>query len=365
MKYRIPIIILGVCLFMALSCNTKSNKKTEQLDTTEHQNITQKIDGPPGMKWIPNGNFTIGALMNDPEARIDEKPSHKVSMSGFWMDTTEVTNAQFKDFIKATGYVTTAEKKPDWNELKKQLPPDTPKPHDSILVAGAMVFTPIDTDNLFDWSQWWKWIKGASWKNPQGLQSSIENKDNHPVVQISWEDAKAYLDWAGKRFPTNAEWEYAARGGHDNRLYPWGDDGNISKYGNTWQGTFPHYNDLKDGYYTTSPVGNYQPNDFGLYDMAGNVWEWTSDWYNVNYYRQNAQKEITKNPGGADTPFDPNLPYTPQKILRGGSFLCHSSYCSSYRSSAIMHSSPDSSQDHVGFRGVMSQEQWEILKSKK
>ncbi len=358
-------LVLSIVLLFCISCNQKK-QTTKAIKIKESKNNETEIpkDGPPGMVWITGDQFTMGALENDPYARADEKPAHEVKISGFWMDINEVKNSEFRKFIEATGYVTTAEKKPNWEELKKQVPPGTPKPHDSMLVAASMVFTPVDTDNLFDWSQWWSWVKGANWKHPQGPKSSIEGKDDHPVVQVSWDDAQAYLQWAGKRLPTDAEWEFAARGGLQDKLYPWGNDTAISTYGNTWQGTFPLYNSLKDGYFTTAPVRTYEPNGYGLYDMAGNVWEWTSDWYNVTYYKESADQGVIKDPKGADQPFDPRQPYTPQRIQRGGSFLCNSSYCSSYRSSARMHSSQDTSQDHVGFRGVMTQEQWEVLKNK-
>ncbi|MEW7278728.1 formylglycine-generating enzyme family protein [Aquimarina sp. 2201CG1-2-11] len=348
-----------------LICFSCSQKKQESKNTeTTSPETSSSNDTPPGMVWIPESQFTMGALANDPYARVDEKPAHEVKVSGFWMDATEVTNADFRKFVEATGYITTAERKPDWEELKKQLPPGTPKPHDSLLVAASMVFTPVDTKNLFDWSQWWSWVEGANWKHPQGPESSINEKDTHPVVQISWDDTQAYLKWAGKRLPTDAEWELAARGGLKNKLYPWGNDANITAYGNTWQGTFPLYNSLEDGYFTTAPVGSYKPNGYGLYDMAGNVWEWTADWYNVKYYQESANQGIISNPKGASQPYDPQQPYTPQRIQRGGSFLCNNSYCSSYRASARMHCSQDTSQDHVGFRGVMSSEQWELARTK-
>jgi sulfatase modifying factor 1 len=222
-----------------------------------------------------------------------------------------------------------------------------------------MVFTPVATNNLMDWSQWWSWVKGANWRQPQGPGSSIEDKMDHPVVQISWEDAQAYLQWAGKRFPTEAEWEFAARGGLEDQLYSWGDDFKaITICGNTWEGKFPEFNSEEDGYFTTAPVKSYEPNGYGIYDMAGNVWEWTSDWYNINYYAQLEKQGLVKNPQGAGRPFDPQLPYTPQRVQRGGSFLCNESYCSSYRASARMKSSPDTGQDHVGFRAVMDHEDW-------
>jgi len=349
--------------WLAFSCMDKEqrieNRKPSNLTI---ESISLQKEGPAGMVWIPGGTFKMGAITSDHHARTDEKPAHEVKVSGFWMDTTEVTNKQFKRFIQETGYITTAEKKPNWSELKKQLPPGTPKPPDSLLIAASTVFTPVITNNLFDWSQWWSWVRGANWKHPQGPESTIEGKEDHPVVQVSWDDAQAYLRWARKRLPTEAEWEFAARGGVSDKLYPWGDDTNISIHGNTWQGKFPEKNTLEDGYFTTAPVGSYIPNGYGLYDMAGNVWEWVSDWYNVEYYEKCRKKTLVINPRGADQAYDPEQPYAPQRVQRGGSFLCNDSYCSSYRSSARMHSSPDSSQDHLGFRGVMTLQQWETIK---
>ena len=353
-----------------LSCTSPSSRKQEGKSNGSEAQSSGFIpntspapaDGPPGMVWIPGGQFIMGALDDDQQARPDERPAHTVKIDGFWMDATEITNKQFEEFVSATGYVTTAEKKPEWEDIKKQLPPDTPKPPDSVLVAASMVFTPVATDNLFDWSQWWSWVQDANWRHPQGPDSDIEGKENHPVVQVSWDDAKAYLDWAGKRFPTEAEWEFAARGGLSNKIYPWGNDNNIAVCGNTWQGKFPEHNTREDGFFTTAPVKSYRPNGYGLYDMAGNVWEWTSDWYNVDYYGQCADLGTVINPSGADTPFDPRQPYTPQRVQRGGSFLCNDSYCSSYRASARMHCSPDTGQDHAGFRGVMTHQMWEAIK---
>jgi formylglycine-generating enzyme required for sulfatase activity len=311
------------------------------------------------MVWIPAGTFMMGALDSDREARRDEYPAHEVQITGFWMSDHEVTNSEFKAFVDATGYVTVAEKEPDWEELKKQLPAGAQKPHDSLFVAASMVFTPVKTDNLADWTQWWSWVKGANWRQPQGVGSSIEDKMDHPVVQISWEDAQAYLKWAGKRLPTEAEWEYAARGGLTDKIYPWGDDRSaITVCGNIWEGKFPEENLILDGYFTTSPVKSYESNGYNLYDMSGNVWEWTADWYNVNYYKQAKQQGISKDPKGASSPYDPDQPYMPQRVQRGGSFLCNDAYCSSYRVSARMKSSADTGQDHVGFRVAMSHEDW-------
>jgi len=305
-----------------------------------------------GMALIPGGTFDMGGDNNQADA--DEYPKHKVQVSAFYMDITEVTNAQFKKFIDATHYITTAEKKPDWEELKKTVPPGTPKPADSIMVAASLVFAqskgPV---NLNDYSQWWKWVKGADWKHPEGPQSNIPGRENYPVVHVSWDDARAYCKWAGKRLPTEAEWEFAARGGLINNIYPWGNEHvNTGKSkANSWEGKFPYLNEKKDGFITAAPVKSFAPNGYGLYDMAGNVWEWCSDWYNAGYYKT-VENTTSTNPHGPDKSFDPQEPYTAKRSLRGGSFLCNDAYCSGYRSARRMKSSPDTGLEHTGFRCV-------------
>jgi formylglycine-generating enzyme len=304
-----------------------------------------------GMIWIEGASFLMGAA--DREGREDEYPQHGVRVKGFWMDRTEVTNAQFRAFVEATGYITTAEKAVDWQELKKQLPPETPKPHDSLLRPSSLVFTQLANPvPLHNASLWWTWSRGANWKHPQGPGSSIEGKDHYPVVHISWYDAQAYSAWAGKRLPTEAEWEYAARGGNKLTIYPWGSE--LVEAGtpkaNTWQGTFPNINTGWDGHPRLAPVGSYPANAFGLVDMAGNVWEWCSDWYSVNTYKK--VKGIQENPIGPEQSFDPMEPTIPKKVVRGGSFLCHEAYCKGYRVTARMKSSPDTGLEHTGFRCV-------------
>ena len=306
------------------------------------------------MAIIKAGVFLMGASSKN-EALPREFPVHKVKVNSFLMDIHEVTNTQFNEFVESTGYLTTAEKKINWEVLKTQLPPNTPKPNDEILEAGSLVFhKPNKIDNLFDFSQWWRWIKGANWKQPNGPGSTIIGIENHPVVHVSYEDALEYAKWCNKRLPTEAEWEWAARGGLNNNIYPWGNE-NVNKGEakcNFWSGTFPLENTKTDGYVLTSPVMKYPPNKYGLYDMAGNVWEICSDWYDVNYYNFLSEKDISLNPQGPTTWNYPREPFDPKKVMRGGSFLCNDSYCSSYRVSARMPYSKDTGMSHTGFRCV-------------
>ena len=321
-----------------------------KVDSLQTINPSKK-SSTDGMVYLEGGTFMMGADNN--QASKDEYPKHKVTLSGFWMDETEVTNAQFAQFVNETGYVTIAEIKPDWEELKKQVPPGTPKPHDSMLVAASLVFKPSKQEvNLNDFNQWWEWKTGADWRHPQGPKSSIKGKENYPVVHISWDDAMAFCKWAGKRLPTEAEWEYASRGGQQNKIYSWGDENvDVGKPKcNSWQGKFPYYNQQKDGFYGLAPVKSYAPNGYGLYDIAGNVWEWCSDWYDYYYY--NSVKEGIVNPIGPSKSYDPDEPYAPKHVTRGGSFLCNDNYCSGYRCSRRMKSSPDTGLEHLGFRCV-------------
>jgi formylglycine-generating enzyme required for sulfatase activity len=297
---------------------------------------------PPGMVWIPAGRFLMGS---DFAAFDDARPLHKVEVSGFWMDATPVTNAQFARFVTATGYVTVAERRLN--------PKDFPGVPRDKLVPGSLVFSPPSHPvPLNDVSQWWSYIPGASWRHPEGPRSSVEGRANHPVVQVCWEDAAAYAKWAHKRLPTEAEWEYAARGGLRQMPYVWGRE--FSPHGklmaNTWQGRFPYSNARKDGYGGTSPVRTFPPNRFGLYDMAGNVWQWCSDWYRPDYYRHSPRR----NPTGPPSSFDPAEPGIPKRVQRGGSFLCSSEYCSRYMPGGRGKGAVDTGASHTGFRCVLS-----------
>jgi formylglycine-generating enzyme len=325
------------------------------------------VRGPKGMMWVPGGEFLMGS--DHRLAQKNERPAHKVRVAGFWMDKTHVTNAQFARFVKATGYVTTAERKPDWETLRVQLPPGTPRPPDSALVPGAMVF--VGTDKpvpLDDYSQWWRYVPGANWRHPQGPKSGIKGKDDHPVVQVSFEDALAYAKWAGKRLPTEAEWEFAARGGLEQATYAWGDDfepggKRMLNFWDTGKRAFPVVSPKAGGATGTSPVGTFPANGYGLYDMTGNAWQWVSDWYRADYFRMLSYSKLVENPVGPTDSFDPDdrgvPPKAPKRVTRGGSFLCNVDYCLSYRPSARRGTDPYNPMSHIGFRLAMSAGDWE------
>ncbi len=305
------------------------------------------------MVWIPGGEFTMGT--NDTTVGPEERPAHRVRVHGYWMDTTEVTNAQFEAFVNATGYVTDAEKTPLLEEIMANSPPGTPPPDPALMVPGSLAFTPPDhAVDLYDWTQWWAWKPGADRRHPEGPGSDISERMSHPVVHVSWRDAMAYCQWAGKRLPTEAEWERAARGGVEDQRFVWGNDPPTDSFivCNSWQGDFPQRNTASDGYPRTAPAGSFPPNGFGLYDMAGNVWEWCSDWIDVNAYGRCEPGSVQKDPQGPTESYDPRHPYEMRRAQRGGSFLCHDSYCERYRPSARQGSTEDSGMSHVGFRCV-------------
>ncbi len=297
---------------------------------------------PEGMAWIPPGRFAMGS---DYEPFADARPIHAVELDGFWMDRTPVTNAGFARFVAETGYVTVAERKPD--------PKDFPGAPPEALVPGAIVFTPPGNPvSLDDPSAWWRYAPGASWKHPEGPGSSTAGREDHPVVQVAWDDAVAFAKWAGKRLPTEAEWEYAARGGLAGKPYVWGEQfrPNGKTMANTWQGRFPDRNAREDGHVRTSPVGSFPPNGFGLVDMAGNVWQWCSDWYRPDSYAH----PPTSNPTGPTDSLDPIEPNIPKRVQRGGSFLCCDQYCSRYMPGGRGKGAVDTGASHVGFRCVIA-----------
>ncbi|MFT3823700.1 MAG: formylglycine-generating enzyme family protein [Chitinophagaceae bacterium] len=317
-------------------------------------NTQQPAETHTGMVWVPGGEFSMGAAsMKDvkglnEQALRDATPVHRVYIDGYFIDESEVTNAQFAAFVKATGYVTVAEKKP----TKEEFPGAT----EGNLVAGSVVFAPpaneVELNNHY---QWWQYVPGANWRHPLGAGSSIEGKDNYPVVHIAWEDAAAYAKWAGKRLPTEAEWEFAARGGSAGRLYAWGN--NFKPDGkwmaNTFQGKFPQYNAAEDGYAGLAPVKQFAPNSYKIYDMAGNVWEWCSDWYRADYYHDLQQQGTAVNPGGPSSSFDPVEPGEKKKVMRGGSYLCTDQYCTRYMVGTRGKGEWRSGTNHLGFRCVM------------
>lgn len=317
---------------------------------------------PAGMRWIPPGDFVMGT--DDSNSFRNERPAHRVKLDGFWMDEHDVTNAEFRKFVEATGYVTLAEKPVDWEQMKKQVPPGTPKPDEEKLKPGSLVFTPPDhAVDTTDMSNWWTWTNGADWKHPQGPKSNIEGKDDFPVVQIAYDDAVAYAKWAGKRLPTEAEWEYAARGGSKNTRFYWGNefrpDGKWMV--NSFTGEFPFKNTNEDGFAGLAPVKSFPANGYGLYDMAGNVWQWTSDFYRADAHDLSVSEislsgmDHCVNPTGPKGSYDPTRPMqdVSERVTKGGSFLCNPSYCESYRPTARRGTPPDTGTEHVGFRCVM------------
>jgi formylglycine-generating enzyme len=315
---------------------------------------------PQGMVWISGGEFSMGAQdppgMDDVgmKATLDSRPIHRVYVDGFFMDKTDVTNAEFERFVKATGYVTVAERKPRAEDFPGA-PPEN-------LVAGSVVFSPPDHPvPLNDYFQWWSYVPGANWRHPTGPGSDIIGRGNYPVVQIAYEDAQAYAKWAGKRLPTEAEWEFAARGGLTGKPYVWGDEFRPHNkwMANTHEGHFPDKDTGEDGYVGISPVAKFPANGYGLYDMAGNVWQWTSDWYRPDYYKDLSASGVARNPQGPSTSYDPSEPGKSKKVQRGGSFLCTDQYCSRYMVGTRGKGETDTGTNHLGFRLVMTLAEWE------
>ncbi|WP_276131854.1 formylglycine-generating enzyme family protein [Polluticoccus soli] len=314
-------------------------------------NATEQMDElPEGMVWVPGGEFSMGATVSADEQKHEQSygdalPVHRVRVKGFFMDKTEVTNEQFAEFVAATGYVTIAERTPTEDEY--------PGAQEQNLFAGSIVFTPVAITDKNDHYRWWNYVRGADWRHPEGKGSDLKGRQKHPVVHIAWVDACAYARWAGKRLPTEAEWEFAARGGAAGELYSWGNsfqpDGKWMA--NTYQGKFPQHDDGRDGYTGTAPVAHFAANKYGLYDMAGNVWEWCSDWYRPDYYSSLSQ-ETAENPRGPGSSYDPDEPEEKKKVQRGGSYLCTDEYCTRYRVGTRGRGEYRSASNHVGFRCV-------------
>lgn len=304
------------------------------------------------MVWIPGGTFLMGSDNFYPE----ESPVHRVAVDGFWMDEQQVTNAEFRRFAQETGYVTLAERPPN--------PSDYPGIDPTLLVPGSLVFQrPSRRVSLNDYRLWWAYLPGACWKHPEGPTSTINGRERHPVVHIAYADAEAYAAWAGKQLPTEAEWEFAARGGLDGAAFVWGDEfapkGRMMA--NTWQGEFPWQNLATDGYEGTSPVRTFPPNGYGLYDMAGNVWEWTSDFFTPRHPNEVIKSCcIPRNPRveAAEQSLVGNLPGIdiPRKVLKGGSHLCAPNYCLRYRPAARQGEMVDSAASHIGFRCIVREQ---------
>ena len=333
---------------------TSPAERTTGFEATKTNSTRPDGDPPAGMVWIPGGEFSMGCEdprakpQGGPDAMVDARPIHRVFVDGFWMDQTEVTNEQFAEFVKATRYVTFAERTPKAEDYPNA-PPEN-------LVTGSVVFTPpaepVPLDNHY---RWWSYVKGANWRHPTGPDSSLKGRERFPVVHIAYEDAEAYAKWVGKRLPTEAEWEFAARGGLTGQTYAWGDefqpDGRWMA--NIWQGRFPLQDDAQDGFAGIAPVAQFPPNGYGLHDLAGNVWEWCSDWYRADYYAElAASDEIARNPQGPTKSLDPAEPNEPKRVHRGGSFLCTDQYCTRYMIGTRGKGEVTSGSDHLGFRCV-------------
>lgn len=326
---------------------------------TEEPNVNR----PTGMVWVPGGKFKMGSEAGE----ADEVPVHHVELDGFWMDSTEVTVAEFKRFVDATGYITVAERKPKREDFADQLTPEQmANIPEEALVPGSICFNPDFDRETFPEGRRpspaeiylvWMYKRGANWRQPDGPDSGIEDRMSHPVTHVSWSDSVAYCKWAGKQLPSEAQWEYAARGGRNQETYPWGDEREPGGrwMTNIWQGEWPFKNLNQDGHEKTSPVASYEANGYGLYDMSGNVWEWCHDWYRPDYY----VNSVLRNPAGPIDSFDPVEPNIPKRIQRGGSFMCNANYCTGYRVAARMKGDVMSGSWHCGFRPVLSAARYE------
>lgn len=355
MLHRVRQVLVSTVLFTGLTALASAADAEAFAATVENTAPTPRPT-PPGMVWIPGGEFSMGC--KDPRSDIcggnepmdDARPVHRVYVDGFWMDRTEVTNAEFARFVKETDYVTIAER-----PLRPEDYPGVPREN---LVPGSVVFSPPDhAVSLRNAFQWWRYVPGANWRHPGGPDTDLKGRDQYPVVHIAYDDAEAYAKWAGKRLPTEAEWEFAARGGQAGQPYPWGTE--LTPGGkwmaNIWEGDFPHRNSQTDGFAGAAPVASFPPNHYGLHDVAGNVWEWCSDWYRPDaYVRQAKTTGPVRNPTGparADA-FDPQEPQTPKRVQRGGSFLCTDLYCTRYMLGTRGKGASDTGSNHAGFRCV-------------
>ncbi len=335
--YRFFVTTITVIIYCKASCiNATANGSScpEKNELTRH---TQ------GMVWVPPGEFLMGS---DVPMFRDARPKHRVALDGFWIDATEVTNSDFSRFVESTRYITLAERTPS--------PEDYPGAPQEMLVPGSIVFSPPTQKVVLDDAyQWWQFVPGANWRHPEGKGTTIQQRMDHPVVHIAYEDAIAYAHWAGKRLPTEAEWEYAARGGLEANAYAWGNKLKLNNryMANTFQGDFPRSNTADDGYAATSPVKAFPANGFGLYGVSGNVWEWTSDWYRFDEYVRRAMSDKPViNPKGPTMSYDPTEPGIPKRVQKGGSFLCTDQYCARYRPGGRGKVAPDSGANHIGFR---------------
>lgn len=337
----------------AESPSTHGNTSAARTEDTPALQV-QTSDAPEfrGMVFLPAADFTMGALDSAP----DEFPPHAVELDGFWIDTHEVTNSQFAEFVKATGYVTTAEQPPELRSLQPGVDREEIRILPELNQPGSICSYQLDSRSEIDPQKgaysWWQYVPGASWRHPEGPASSIEDRMNHPVVHVSWIDAMAYCKWAGKDLPTEAQWEYAARGGLKDQTYPWGAQRNPGGQWlhNVWQGEFPVSNSADDGFLHTAPVGSYPANNFGLFDVSGNVWEWCRDYYQPEYYSSSPRS----NPPGPGSSFDPMDPAVIKRVQRGGSFMCSDQYCIGYRTTARMKGEEDTGAFHTGFRCVIN-----------
>jgi formylglycine-generating enzyme len=341
---RLRIPLLALCVLLPLTgCAPTPDAPVRGVITT-----AAPAPAPAGWVWVPGGDFAMGD--DGPQSLPDEQPVHPVQVTGFYMMVNTVTNDDFAAFVDATGYVTVAERTPVLADIMRGLPAGTPPPPAEALVPGSLVFTPVNgTVDLRDVSRWWRWTPGASWRHPDGPQSDLTGKARHPVVQVAWEDAVAYATWIGGRLPTEAEWEFAARGGREHATHAWGDTPHDAGHpqAHIYEGTFPGH--------PAAPVavGTYPANGYGLHDMAGNVWQWTADWYRPDTYARRAGAKAAVDPTGPMSGTDPRTEGEPTRVIRGGSFLCSDVYCRGYRVSARGTGAPDTGASHIGFRVIV------------